>query len=354
MKTLKFENIKLHALCWTIFISYELLLTYVLAGRLSSFGDYTGHFLLNIVFFYFNAHILLPSVTGRGKLSYLLMPLAFCLEMFAYLAVKHFMLAIFDILHVEVYPPYTSVREFIATSIIRIVYFIGLSTGYWFALTTFKNRKTIADLENLQLKNEIQKQELEKTLLVTENAYLKSQINPHFLLNTLNFLYNSVSKYSEKIADSVMTLSDIMRYALTNADDDGKVWLASELDQINNFVKLNQARFNQRLNIELITDGDTEGLRIIPLVLITLVENVFKYGDLLNENYPARIITTIDGGTLIFITQNLKKKKVVEHGYGIGIKNVKDRLATYHQYELIIEDHETEYKSILKIELKKP
>ncbi|OIQ66163.1 sensor histidine kinase YehU [mine drainage metagenome] len=197
----------------------------------------------------------------------------------------------------------------------------------------------------------MQKQELEKTLLVTENAYLKSQINPHFLLNTLNFLYNSVSKYSEKIADSVMTLSDIMRYALTNADDDGKVWLESELDQINNFVKLNQARFNQRLNIELVTEGEADGLRIIPLVLITLVENVFKYGDLLNESYPARIITTIDSGILIFITQNLKKKKVAERGYGIGIKNVKNRLAMYHQYELIIEDHETDYKSTLKIEL---
>ena len=149
-----------------------------------------------------------------------------------------------------------------------------------------------------------------------------------------------------------MTLSDIMRYALTNADDDGKVWLESELEQVNNFVILNQARFNKRLNIDLITEGDTEGLRIIPLVLITLVENVFKYGDLLNENYPARIITTIDGGKLIFITQNLKKKKVVEHGYGIGIKNVRDRLAMYHQYELNIEDNETEYKSTLKIELK--
>ena len=254
-------------------------------------------------------------------------------------------------MHVAVFPPYTSNKEFIASSIIRIVYFIGLSTGYWLVLTISQNRKKIADLETIQLKNELQKQELEKTLLLTENAYLKSQINPHFLLNTLNFLYNSVSKYSEKIADSVMTLSDIMRYALTNADEDGKVWLEAEMDQVSNFVNLNQARFNQRLNIEIITTGESEGLRIIPLVLITLVENVFKYGDLLNNNYPAKIITTIDGNTLTFITQNLKKKKVVERSYGIGIKNVKDRLAMYHQYELIIEDNETEYKSILKIEL---
>jgi LytS/YehU family sensor histidine kinase len=149
--------------------------------------------------------------------------------------------------------------------------------------------KRIDDLENTQLRNELQNQALEKALLATENAYLKSQINPHFLLNTLNFLYNSVSKLSEKIADSVMTLSDIMRYALTNADEDGKVKLESEIEHISNFIKLNQARFNQRLCIELLMEGDPEGLRIIPLVLITLAENVFKYGDLLSESYPAKI-----------------------------------------------------------------
>ncbi|WP_309333577.1 histidine kinase [Mucilaginibacter sp.] len=351
MKRLEFENLKLHIIFWTVFIVYELTTVYILVGTISSFGDDIGHYILYIALFYFNAHLILPTTTIYKKASYFLVPLGIITELVLYLLVKGLLYYIFYIFHVPVIPPYTSISEFIASGIFRGIYFVGLSTGYWFAITTFKNTKKIADLETIQLKNELQKQELEKTLLVTENAYLKSQINPHFLLNTLNFLYNSVSKYSEKIADSVMTLSDIMRYALTNADDDGKVWLESELDQINNFVKLNQARFNQRLNIELVIEGKTDGLRIIPLVLITLVENVFKYGDLLNENYPARIITTIDGGALIFITQNLKKKKVAERGYGIGIKNVKDRLAMYHQYELIIEDHETEYKSILKIEL---
>jgi two-component system LytT family sensor kinase len=351
MKKLKFENLKLHIIFWTAFIVYELSFVYILYGTTSSFGDNLGHYCLYIALFYFNAHLILPTTTIYKKKSYFLVPLGIIAELLFYLIAKGLMYYFFIVFHIPVIPPFTSIREFIASSIFRGIYFVGLSTGYWFAITTFKNRKKIADLETTQLKNELQKQELEKTLLVTENAYLKSQINPHFLLNTLNFLYNSVSKYSEKIADSVMMLSDIMRYALTNADDDGKVWLESELDQVNNFVKLNQARFNQRLNIELITDGSPEGLRIIPLVLITLVENVFKYGDLLNDNYPAKIITTIDNSTLTFITQNLKKKKIVERGYGIGIKNVKDRLAMYHQYELTIEDNETEYKSILKIEL---
>ena len=157
---------------------------------------------------------------------------------------------------------------------------------------------------------------------------------------------------SEDIAESVLLLSDIMRYALTNADDDGKVRLELEIENIISFIKLNQARFNQRLNIDMQVIGDIENLRIIPLVLITFTENVFKYGDLLNDSYPVKISAIVDDNTLIFITQNAKRKMVQHYGsHGIGIENVKSRLAMYYQYELIIEDSETEYKSTLKVEL---
>jgi sensor histidine kinase YesM len=351
MKILKFEEIRIHIIFWAVFITYELLYVFILYDTISSFGDIFGHYLLYILLFYFNAHVIFPSLTDNKTKIIFLLPIGIFSELIIYLLLKTVLYRFLMAYNIPIRPPYSSEKDFIITSLVRAISFIGLSTGYWFALSTFQNRKRIAKLENEKLKNELQKQELEKALLLTENAYLKAQINPHFLLNTLNFLYNSVSKYSEKIADSVMMLSDIMRYALTNADDDGKVRLASELEQINTFVKLNQARFNQRLNIELVTEGEPNELRIIPLVLITLVENVFKYGDLLNDKSPARIIILVDGCILTFITQNLKKKIVVEHGYGIGIKNMRDRLDNYHQYELSIDDNETEYKSTLKIEL---
>ena len=76
-----------------------------------------------------------------------------------------------------------------------------------------------------------------------------------------------------------MTLSEIMRYALTNAGEDSKVRLEDEIDNITNFIKLNQARFSQRLCFDYQVTGEAGELRIIPLVLITLVENLFKYGD---------------------------------------------------------------------------
>jgi len=142
-----------------------------------------------------------------------------------------------------------------------------------------------------------------------------------------------------------------MRYALTSTDADGKVGLDQEIDNIESFLKLNQARFNQRLSIVYEIDGNSSGLRIIPLVLITFVENVFKYADLLSSSNPAKISIQIRENTLVFYTYNLKRKAVQFDSHGIGIENVKSRLNTYYQYELVIDNDEFEYKLMLKINL---
>ncbi|WP_183572352.1 sensor histidine kinase [Mucilaginibacter sp. X5P1] len=351
MKTLKLENLKLHVIFWAIFIVYELAVSFSFGGKFTTFPDYAGHYLLNIGLFYFNAHVVFPTAINRKRKSYFILTLLIIAELVLYMLLKFLLTNLLVGFNFQISRLITNTWSFFVESIWRAVYFIGLSTGYWFALSTIQDRKIIDNLENINVRNELQNQILEKTLLSTENAYLKAQINPHFLLNTLNFLYNSVSKFSEETADSILLLSDIMRYALTNADEDGKVKLALEIEHINSFIKLNQARFSQRLNIDFRIDGNPDGLRIIPLVLITLAENVLKYGDLLAGEYPAKIIVLIEGYNLTFITQNRKRKTVHDHGYGIGIKNVKDRLAMHYKYELIIEDSKTEYKSILKIEL---
>ena len=351
MKILKLEKIKLHVIFWAIFIAYELAVSYSFGGRFTTFPDYASHYLLNISLFYLNAYLVFPTAINRERKSYFILTLLIIAELVLYMLLKYLLTNLLVGFNFQISRPITNTWSFLMESIWRAIYFIGLSTGYWFALSTIQDRKTIDNLENINVRNELQNQILEKTLLSTENAYLKSQINPHFLLNTLNFLYNSVSKFSEETAESILLLSDIMRYALTNADEDGKVKLASEIEHISSFIKLNQARFSQRLNIDFRVEGDFDNLRIIPLVLITLAENVLKYGDLLSEEYPAKIIVLIEGYNLTFTTQNRKRKIVHDHGYGIGIKNVKDRLAMYYKYDLTIEDTETEYKSILRIEL---
>ena len=351
MKVLKIATIKPHIFFWSAFLTYEIVVGSYYAGKLSSFWDYAGHYILYISLFYFNAHIVFSYALNDKRKNYFLLMLFIIGEFTLYIILKLGLYYLYHIFNILIIPSYTQPKRFLMDSIWRGVYFTFLSTGYWFALTTIRNRDKIADLENLKLKNELQNQALEKSLLTAENAYLKSQINPHFLLNTLNFLYNSIAKFSEKTADSVLLLSDIMRYALTSTDADGKVRLDQEIDNIESFLKLNQARFNQRLCIDYEIDGDTYGLRIIPLVLITFVENVFKYADLLNSSNPAKISIQIVENTLLFSTYNLKRKSVQFDSHGIGIENVKSRLDNYYQYELIIDDDETEYKLMLKVNL---
>jgi len=351
MKILKFENLKLHLIVWLVFIMYDRVYSCVLRGTIDNLWNYVIYYAINISLFYVNAHIVLPTALSRQKYPYLKLALLAIAEIIIYIILRYLFLDLLIAVHIDPYPPYISNQSFSSNCIIRVVYYLGLSTGYWFGLTTYYNAKKIDELEQIKLRDEIRTEILEKTLLATENAYLKSQVNPHFLLHTLDFLRDSVSKFSEQVAGSFMTLSEIMRYALTGADEDGKVPLESELEHIANFIILNQARFSQRLRVDFIIKGDAVGLRIIPLVLITLVENLFKYGDLLNEAFPAKIIAIIDGNNLTFVTHNLRKKKVTELSHGIGIQNIKNRLAIYHSYELEVDDDGKVYKSTLKIQL---
>lgn len=349
MKALKFKPNRAHFIAWAIFITYERLLTFHLVGHFANLWNYPVVYLVDISLFYFHAHILLPNASKGKKILFGRLIIMLCAELTVYISLKYAFHALFGLLKIPFAPVFINHIDFITVFLFRAIYLLGLSTGYWFALSSYYNNKKIDDMQRSQLQNELETQELEKTLVTAENAYLKSQINPHFLLNTLNFLYNSVSKFSDKVADSVMTLSEIMRYALTNAAEDGKVRLEDEIDHVANFIKLNQARFNQRLCIDYSVAGEPGELRIIPLVLITLVENLFKYGDLLNEANPAKIIANIEGNQLLFVTENIKKTSVREKGHGIGLKNITERLNMYHDYDLKIEENEQFYRSALTI-----
>jgi two-component system LytT family sensor kinase len=343
------KKIKRHVVIWAAFILYENLLP-ALYGSISSFWDYTLHYCLHIGLFYFHANVVLPVAFKGSKRRYGLLILLVTGELIFSVFAKDLILCFLNFTHAQLIPEFTGYLNYNVSGVIRTVYFLGLSTGYWFALSSSQKRQQIADLQNAKLTSDLQNRRLEKALLATENAYLKSQINPHFLLNTLNFLYNSVSRFSEKIADSVMSLSEIMHYSLSEANSDGEVPLESEIQHIQNYINLSQARFNQRLNLEFIVTGDAADKTFLALILITLVENVFKYGDLSNPALPAKILLNIKDRSLIFKTENLKKQKQRQKSTGIGIQNVRKRLGSYH-YSYEIDESEIYYKAILQVQL---
>ena len=184
--------------------------------------------------------------------------------------------------------------------------------------------------------------QLEKEKMQADYLFLKAQINPHFLHNTLNFLYSRSLPYSTELSEGILTLSEIMRYSLDKTEDaDGKVTLSKEIQHVHHVLKIQQLRFDNSLQVIFIIRGDPAGHRILPFVLITLVENAFKHGDLLSTDSPVRLELDINPeGHLHFFCSNRKKTGPKELSTGIGLDNTRQRLelAYGENYSLYIKD----------------
>jgi two-component system, LytTR family, sensor kinase len=195
---------------------------------------------------------------------------------------------------------------------------ISLLIAYLTYLRDEKKRQKVLEAQKMQL-------EVEKSS--ANLNFLKAQINPHFLHNTLNFLYAKSLPYSPELSEGILTLSDIMRYALSEGNaKDGKAPLKDEIEHVWNVIKINQLRFSNKLNVNFNVEGFTDGITIIPFVLITIVENAFKHGDLKDQTYPIEIRLEANGKRLRFTCINKKKSGPKELSTGVGLDNIKKRL----------------------------
>jgi sensor histidine kinase YesM len=167
----------------------------------------------------------------------------------------------------------------------------------------------------------LQKKDHEKAELAVKNremqlSLLKSQINPHFLFNTLNSINTLVGTNKEEARKVITQLSDIFRYAL-DSHGDNKVRLLHELDFIDNYIKIQQVRFGSRLKFVKQIDPTCLSIQVPPMILQPLVENSVKYG----------IAPKDDGGTITVIVKRFKNMiyfEVKDDGLGINAKKVMD------------------------------
>jgi LytS/YehU family sensor histidine kinase len=183
-------------------------------------------------------------------------------------------------------------------------------------------------------------------------AFLRNQINPHFLFNSLNFLYAQVYPHSENAAKGILLLSETMRYALLE-DNKGKVMLAQEVKHLHNYIELNQLRFSNQLQVEFEVVGNIQFLMILPLVLITFVENCFKHGELADPVNPLVIHLVVKQNVLTFHTRNKKRLGPKERSTGIGLANIQKRLSIMYEgrYNLATKDEADFYTCDLTLEL---
>lgn len=192
---------------------------------------------------------------------------------------------------------------------------------------------------------------VEKDKMKSELAFLKAQINPHFLFNTLNSIYALALKKDDKTPDAVIQLSELMRYVITNANDQ-VIDLNKEINYINNFVSLQKTRLGKTVNVDYKVNGNSYGKAITPLILISFIENAFKHG--VNPDQTSVICIYIDifDEVLTLLVSN-KKTFSVKSETGIGLQNTIERLALLYpdRHQLKIEDSVDKYTVNLSIKV---
>ncbi|MDP1621835.1 MAG: sensor histidine kinase [Bacteroidales bacterium] len=180
-----------------------------------------------------------------------------------------------------------------------------------------------------------------------ELALLRSQINPHFLFNTLNNIYSLVYKKSEDAPEAVMKMSAIMRYMLYDATTDN-VLLEKEIEYLKSFIELEKLRLKHSDFVELNIMGNVEGRTIAPMLLIPFVENAFKHSNR-NVSYPGiRINLSIGPQQILFEVTNHIRKNVTftkDQVGGIGLNNIRRRLNLLYpgKHQLVIKSDEDQY-----------
>ncbi len=334
MNLLKFINTKfilLHSLFWTAvwfffvyFFSYNSNNTvYVL---------WFSSFLLPVTMLvsYFVVYFLIPKYLLQKKYRLFALYSFYTLVLSTYLIVLTIFgsFLFFANLKITNMPPMS--RNFIF--VIILVYLIVFIISFVSILNhNFKNISKNKELQNkiLETQLEFKNQELQ---------YLKKQIHPHFLFNTLNTIYGLALKQSKDTPEIILKLSNLLDYILYQINKP-KVSLKEEISHLKEYIDLEKIRFQDRLNVKFIFNEIDDNILIAPMLLIPFVENAFKHGSIVNGYLEIEIKLVLTGNQLVFFVKNFALNDKQEKK-GIGLENIKKRLDLLYadNYSLSIEN----------------
>lgn len=206
--------------------------------------------------------------------------------------------------------------------------------------------------ENLVL-NTIRKEQLEKQAVEAELTYLKSQINPHFLFNTLNNIHTLVYKQAPAAPEAVMHLASLMRYMIYESNA-ATVPLAREMAYVRDYISLQQLRYKNSPVVDLLLEGETTSCYIAPLLFVHLLENAYKHSPARLEPGDLKVRVGFQQDTLTFSVQNPIGPGAVtalEEPGGIGLPNVQKRLSLLYpgQHTLSIQNTGETFTVLLTI-----
>ncbi len=210
------------------------------------------------------------------------------------------------------------------------------------------------NLKNSAKTNALEKKILETQLKLKEQElnYLKMQIHPHFLFNTLNTMYGFALKKADETPEMILKLSNLLDYLLYQVDKPF-VSLTEEINHLKDYIALEQLRFNDTLEISFSSNVIKDTIKIAPMLLIPFVENSFKHGFIKNGTLKVNITISCKDAVLVFNIKNTALNNI-NNAYGIGLNNIKKRLELLYKdhYNLNINEKDNYFEVKLKLNTK--
>ncbi len=290
------------------------------------------------IIFYFNYFFIMPRYYKVGKIKKAWV--AWILLLLAFVALRY---GVEEVLYkywlgISNYNPGTTIGYYTYDNLYFGGPLIVMSVLFWILDDNLKSQK--------------EKYTLLEEKRAAQLSFLKNQVNPHFIFNTLNNIYSLVSSQSEKSLPAIEKLSQLMRYMYKDAEED-MVKLADEINYVTSYLDLQKIRLSDPAVLQYSIGGDMGNLKIAPLILIPFIENMFKHGVINNIKKPLSICISINANKLKMVTINYINTAKKDQSSGIGLKNVRSRLnllysGNYNLKELIRQD---QYSSILEVNL---
>jgi two-component system LytT family sensor kinase len=338
----------LHLLFWTALVVYDVVVWGMVAGA------YTEKFISSVTELpakaaatYFTLYVLIDKFLIQKKYGMFVVLLLISMAVFGIIL----RLISYYILYPAFYPQgVIDMPLFFLPKIliaIFVMYSLGAVVASFHLIKHYYRHQQEAQLLQQTA------QQLEKEKLAAELKLLKSQINPHFLFNTLNNLYALTISNSTKAPLMVHKLSELMSYMLYDSNQ-AEVPLDKEIQYLRNYIDLEKVRYGERLEVAFNIYGTTEGITIAPLLMLPFVENSFKHGakNQLHDSW-IHIDLEMQSDSLILKVENSKPDFQGEYlkASGIGLSNVRKRLNHLYgeRYSLQLFDEEDTHMAVLKL-----
>ncbi|MFK7799166.1 MAG: sensor histidine kinase [Aureispira sp.] len=326
-----------HGLVWLTYTFVLLALDSNQEGFLLTFRNTTIHVFFMMVIVYFNYWYLIPQYLSQKRF-------------FIYLVLL-FLTAVL-IMPIEMVCLYWNIAGH--DNVDAQLDLLTKKSGHLVFLFLTLIVSTLLKITKEWLFQQAIQKDLENKNLQSELSFLKSQINPHFLFNTLNSLYALTLKKSDKAPELVLQLSDMMRYMLYKSNEK-EVPLEQEISYIENYLALERTRYGDKARIEFDYVGEPASqYKVAPLLFITFLENSFKHGlsQSIQNGFVECFIYTEDG-VIDYTLQNSKTTERDDNYFqgGIGLVNVKRRLELIYPNRYQLDIHETEDTYIINLKI---